>query len=318
MEEKKLEKIVIKCYIKEVIKIILNKKNTMKEIFFEYLDKIQIFFQNIIDDILNFDYSQAFVEYFNNFTMQDFLELVLIYFFILWIAIIIWVARDILSRSNSILLQMFSILLVVFLTPIFGLLIYFIIRPSHKKYEDDDYYEEIVEEVVDEETEKLKKEKLEKEKKLQEELEKLQEEKIKEEKLKEELKKEEILWELENITCYNCSWHIEEKFRFCPHCQVKLKYNCPKCKKEVKTNRKICPYCWEANLDSKDFIKEQQQKVQEKKSSLFNFFNKKEEEKEENNESKKKEDNNKKIEKKDKKQKKVNFYLMKKRQKYKK
>gem|GEM_PF-6115908 len=39
----------------------------MKETFFEYLDIIQVFFQNIINNILNFDYVTFFIDYFENF-----------------------------------------------------------------------------------------------------------------------------------------------------------------------------------------------------------------------------------------------------------
>jgi RNA polymerase subunit RPABC4/transcription elongation factor Spt4/cbb3-type cytochrome oxidase subunit 3 len=198
----------------------------MKETFFKYLDNIQLFFQNIINDILTFDYITFFVDYFSNFNTEDFLKIVVIYLFLLWVAIIIWVTRDILARSNSIFFQLFCILLVVLLTPIFGLIIYFIIRPSYKKYEDEELYEEIYEELDDDEDSNRDK----------------TENKIVS-KVEEKIKEEEIVASFEKITCYNCHYHIEENFKFCPNCEIKLLDNCKKCSKEIKTNWKICPYC---------------------------------------------------------------------------
>ncbi len=231
----------------------------MKEVFFEYLDSIQLFFQNIINNILEFDYSWFFVDYFSNFWFEDFLKLVLIYLFILWVAIVIWVTRDILSRSNSIIMQLFSILLVVFLTPIFWLIIYFIIRPSKKTIDEDDYYEEVVEEVVDEDELKKQEKKCDK---------KEDEEEI----LEKEVKKEELKNELEKITCYNCNFHIEENFKFCPNCEIKLKDNCKKCNEVIRTNWKICPYCWEKN--EKKVIVIEPEKKQEKKEKKISFLEK--------------------------------------------
>lgn len=64
----------------------------------------------------------------NVFTLA--LQGLIVYLAILWIAIIIWVTKDANNRSNSLLFQVFSILIVIFLTPLFGLLIYLILRPS--------------------------------------------------------------------------------------------------------------------------------------------------------------------------------------------
>ena len=45
------------------------------------------------------------------------------YFALLWVSIIIWVTRDALSRSNSILFQAFAILLNI-IVPLLGVLLY--------------------------------------------------------------------------------------------------------------------------------------------------------------------------------------------------
>jgi len=65
---------------------------------------------------------------------------VLGYFALLWMAIIIWVTKDALQRSNSIIFQAFSILLSI-IVPILGVLLYLIIRPSKTRMER--YYEEL-------------------------------------------------------------------------------------------------------------------------------------------------------------------------------
>lgn len=59
---------------------------------------------------------------------------VVAFFIFLWIITIVWVAKDISARTNSSLLQVISILLVTFLTPIIGLPLYHIIKPiGYKK-----------------------------------------------------------------------------------------------------------------------------------------------------------------------------------------
>jgi len=67
---------------------------------------------------------------------------VLVYLLLLWVALIIWVTKDIISRTNNVILEIISILLVVVLN-IFGALIYLAIRPSktliEKFFEDLEY-----------------------------------------------------------------------------------------------------------------------------------------------------------------------------------
>lgn len=65
---------------------------------------------------------------------------ILAYFALLWLAVIIWVTKDALQRSNSIIFQSFSILLNI-VVPILGVLLYLIIRPSKTRMER--YYEEL-------------------------------------------------------------------------------------------------------------------------------------------------------------------------------
>lgn len=53
----------------------------------------------------------------------------LVYVAALWIALIVWTTRDVINRSNSLIFQVFIISLNIFF-PLFGLIIYLIIRPT--------------------------------------------------------------------------------------------------------------------------------------------------------------------------------------------
>ncbi|MBU0577782.1 zinc ribbon domain-containing protein [Patescibacteria group bacterium] len=69
------------------------------------------------------------------------LQMVVIgYFGLLWVAIIIWVTRDSIHRSSSLIFQTFAILINI-AVPILGVLLYLIIRPSKTNLES--YYEEL-------------------------------------------------------------------------------------------------------------------------------------------------------------------------------
>lgn len=65
---------------------------------------------------------------------------ILIYLAIFWIALVIWVARDVINRTNSLVFQILMIVLNIIL-PIFGLVVYLVIRPNKTLVEK--YYEEI-------------------------------------------------------------------------------------------------------------------------------------------------------------------------------
>lgn len=56
-------------------------------------------------------------------------HIVLLVIILFWILSIIWVARDIMARSNRISHQIISVLLVTFLSPVLGLPIYWALRP---------------------------------------------------------------------------------------------------------------------------------------------------------------------------------------------
>lgn len=66
--------------------------------------------------------------------LKDFFIVLISFFIFLWIICIIRVGKDIGSRTNNILLQIVSIVLVTIFSPLIGLPLYIIIRPvSYKK-----------------------------------------------------------------------------------------------------------------------------------------------------------------------------------------
>ena len=65
---------------------------------------------------------------------------IVVYVGLLWLSIIVWVTRDAISRSNSLMFQVFAILLNIGF-PVLGTLLYLIIRPGKTVMER--YYEEL-------------------------------------------------------------------------------------------------------------------------------------------------------------------------------
>ena len=74
---------------------------------------------------------------------------VVLYLAILWTALIIWVARDIIHRSDSLLVQIGFILLNLAL-PVFGLILYLILRPQKTLLEK--YYEDLEHQFLSDQT----------------------------------------------------------------------------------------------------------------------------------------------------------------------
>ena len=70
------------------------------------------------------------------------LKFLVLYIFIIWIAIVAWVIKDITNRTQSVVLQVFCILLVVLL-PFVGIFLYLLIRPGNTLLEK--HYAEIEE-----------------------------------------------------------------------------------------------------------------------------------------------------------------------------
>ena len=74
-----------------------------------------------------------YIPFFDQYTDTEFF----LFFFIaiVWILVVIWVLRDSIARSNSWFYQFFSVLLVVFFTPVVWLPIYLAFRPFVYKWE---------------------------------------------------------------------------------------------------------------------------------------------------------------------------------------
>ncbi|MBA4336667.1 hypothetical protein C0416_02730 [bacterium] len=80
------------------------------------------------------------------------------YLVLLWISLIIWTTKDIISRSNNVVYQIISIILVVVLN-IFGIFIYLGIRPAKtliEKFFEDLEYETLAQASVPTPTLKMK------------------------------------------------------------------------------------------------------------------------------------------------------------------
>lgn len=92
------------------------------------------------------------MEFLNNINTESLLNLitspsfktvqlaVIVYIGLMWLSIIIWVTRDAIHRSDSLIFQVMAILINI-LFPILGILLYLIIRPG--KTTTDRYYEEL-------------------------------------------------------------------------------------------------------------------------------------------------------------------------------
>lgn len=141
-------------------------------------------------------------------TIENTIKFFILYFFIVWIAILVWVIRDITNRTESIFLQIFSVMSVLILTPLW-VFIYLIVRPWKTLFEK--YYEE-VEHNLDS--------------------------------LSEEIKEKIWVDNFEKMTCFNCKAEVEKDFKYCPSCNIKLMKKCKDCGKELELDRKNCPYCW--------------------------------------------------------------------------
>lgn len=75
-----------------------------------------------------------------NVTLEFATKFIIVYFFIIWIAIIVWVIKDISIRTNNIFFQILCVLIVFIGTP-FSIFIYLLLRPGKTLYER--YYDEI-------------------------------------------------------------------------------------------------------------------------------------------------------------------------------
>ncbi len=149
--------------------------------------------------------------FWNTVTLESMIKFCVIYFFVVWIGLIIWVARDISFRSNSRFFQVFCILIMIFLTPLW-VFIYLLIRPRKSIYEkcstEIEWNLEILAEIVQERI-------------------------------------ESDVDEQENteLSCPKCEEEIQNDFIICPKCKTSLKDTCHECHKIIRESWKVCPYC---------------------------------------------------------------------------
>ena len=74
-------------------------------------------------------------------TIENIIKFIVIYFFIIWIFSLVWVYKDISNRTENIYYQIFSILIILLFTPLFGIFLYLIIRPTTTLFEK--YHQEV-------------------------------------------------------------------------------------------------------------------------------------------------------------------------------
>ena len=147
-------------------------------------------------------------------TIEMFLKFVILYFFIIWIAILVWVIKDINNRTENLLLQIVSILIILVLTPIW-VFIYLLIRPGKTLFEK--YYDDIEEnlenfsKIIEANTSNL---------------------------------------QVRNH-CEGCKSPVMPEFKFCPHCKINLRCDCKNCDKSILLSWKVCPYCGKKNKKNK-------------------------------------------------------------------
>ncbi len=166
------------------------------------MEQLNIFLNNLSDFLWN---SYNIIIWW--ITINWVIKFIIIYFFIIWWAFVIWVLKDITNRTTNIFLQVISILIIIFLTPIFWLPIYLLIRPETTLFEK--YYEDS--------------------------------------ELEEKIESDEIIWKTNINTCPNCNSIIEKDFIVCPYCASKITKKCNICNKNLNLDWKICPYCGNNN-----------------------------------------------------------------------
>lgn len=155
--------------------------------------------------------NNIYIQYFwNTLTVEKIAIFLVAYFFVIWIALIVWVVKDISNRTNSIFLSLFSVLVVTLFTPL-GVFLYLLIRPGKTVFEK--YYEEVEENL---------------------------------EILSSIVEKHTLIEAQWDYTkCPKCDYEIQTEYIVCPNCKEKLRHKCHKCHKEIRDNWEVCPYCAE-------------------------------------------------------------------------
>lgn len=141
-------------------------------------------------------------------TLEFVFKFAIAYFFIVWVAIIIWVIKDISNRTSNIFLQILSLLTVILFTPLWVFL-YLLIRPGKTVFEK--YYQEVEENLAI---------------------------------LSRIIEQKTEYQEANEIgDCPGCGHEVQRDFVICPKCKLNLRHECIECKKEIRDNWKVCPFC---------------------------------------------------------------------------
>jgi len=72
----------------------------------------------ILYTLQTFDYNGIFQTFLEAITFEMVLKFCIVYFFMIWIALLVWVIKDINNRTTNIFLQLLSILIILFFTPL--------------------------------------------------------------------------------------------------------------------------------------------------------------------------------------------------------
>lgn len=140
-------------------------------------------------------------------TIEFMIKFFIVYFFAVWVALVIWVARDISNRTESRFYQAICVLIMICLTPL-GIFLYLLIRPGKSMYEK--YTAEIEENLE----------------------------------ILNQIVEDRLLHQEDgDIFCPSCDEAIDPDFIICPSCKQTLKHTCRECNKEIRESWKVCPYC---------------------------------------------------------------------------
>lgn len=175
-----------------------------------------------------FDNNPMLSSLWENTTFEIVLKFFIIYLSIIWISIIIWVIKDITNRTSNFLFQLFSIFLVILLSPLW-VLIYLIIRPWRTLYQK--YYDEI-----DSNLDTFW-----------------------------NIIKDKTNSDAEKIHCHSCREPVWMDFNYCPYCKISLSKECNKCNKKLYAWWTNCPYCWKECKEKKVKKNKEEKKFSKKK-----------------------------------------------------
>jgi uncharacterized membrane protein (DUF485 family) len=164
----------------------------------------------------------------NNINLEFMIKFCVMYFFVVWVALIIWVTKDIAYRSNSRTLQVFCVLIMILFTPLWVLL-YILIRPRKSVY--DKYNDEIEWNLW----------------------------------ILSEIVQDHIETTTADYICPECWDDIQPDFIVCPSCKCSLKDTCHECHKLIREWWSVCPYC-ETKQKKKKHKKNKDKKEKNKKS----------------------------------------------------